>query len=65
MALEEALQIQRESEIISMTGWTFEQYDQQPAGRLARMMTYISLKNGVEKSQLDKGGGGGSGLTGR
>lgn len=67
MALEEALEIQREAEIIQLTGWTFDQYDEQPAGRLARMMTYISMKNVIEKEKNDNDshGGGGSGMTGR
>jgi hypothetical protein len=53
MALEEALAIQRETETISLTGWTFEQYDAQPAPRLARMWAYISIKNAVEKEKMD------------
>jgi len=58
--LEEALQIQRESEIIELTGWSFDVYDQQPAGRLARMMTYISMKHVIEreKQELDSSRGG-------
>jgi hypothetical protein len=65
--LEEALEIQRESEIIEMTGWTFDEYDEAPAHRLSRMMEYLSLKNAVEKQKMDfdnRSSGGGSGLTG-
>ena len=58
--MEEALQIQRESEIIELTGWPFDVYDQQPAGRLAHMMTYISMKHVIEreKQELDSSRGG-------
>jgi len=52
-ALEDALSIQREAEIIKMTGWTFSQYDNQPAHRLARMMLYIGMKNTVEQEKMD------------
>lgn len=65
--MEEALEIQRESEIIQLTGWTFDEYDEQPAPRLVRMMTYISMKNAIEneKQKMDSHSGGGAGLTGR
>lgn len=65
--MEEALAIQREAEIIQLTHWTFEEYDDQPADRLNRMMTYISMKNRIEaeKQQSDSKGSGGTGLTGR
>lgn len=59
--MEEALQIQRESEIIELTGWDFETYDRQPAGRLARMMLYMGMKNSIEQEKQDydnRGGGG-------
>jgi hypothetical protein len=58
--LEEALQIQRESEIIELTGWDFETYDRQPADRLARMMFYKGMKNSLEqeKQKFDSRGGG-------
>lgn len=64
-ALEEALQIQREAEIIQMTGWTFLQYDLADAGRLNRMLAYIQIKNAIEaeKAELDSKRHGG--LTGR
>ena len=56
-ALVEALHIQREAEIVQLTGWTFDQYDQQPADRLVRLMTYISMKNTIEHEKNQRGAG--------
>lgn len=36
-----------------MTGWTFEQYDEAPAPRLARMMLYVGMKNSIEAEKAE------------
>ncbi len=45
----DALSIQRRSEIVGFTGWTFEQLDDQPRPEIDRLLLYLGKKRAIEK----------------
>ena len=47
-----------------MMHWTFDQYDDAPADRLERLMTYVGIKSAVEREHSESQSKGG-GATGR